>query len=315
MDATTFLTALRDAPLSAIVALLIAWLIHRVFVFLEGRRADDRFVSIRGAQETLHNNMIVIASEIHSQHTDKMQLEEKQLNILERIEAHLITAGATVKCPRSGEADCAESDYRMPASSQRNIIRYQWCWGRDEVVSVLDASIRKNGIQGNQNVIARRVFQSCRNALAEAKGSLDRLVGISYPYADLFSDTTELLMKVWDLAIPLYHREIVGSLDCALDDFAFRVEGIFEETVQRHFLKYDDDPSTNTYRKEDSRSGEWDTVSQMAEKLLTPSGVHPDIKSALEAKETPPGAPLDGPEAPDNQEPPEGASDKEHENA
>lgn len=312
MGATEFFTTLKDAPLSVILALLAAWLIHRLFTHLEGVRGDDRFLSLRGAQETLHNNMIVIASEIQSQHMDKMQMEEKQLNILERIEAHLITAGASVRCPRSGEGDCAETEYRMPASSQRNIIRYQWSWGRDEVISVLTASIRKNGISGNQNAVARRVFQSCRNSIAEAKNSLDRLVGMSYPYDTLFEDTTDLLVGIWDLAVPLYRRDFQGSIDCALDDFSFRVEGMFEEALRVHFLKYDDDPSTNTYRKENHRSGEWDIVAQMAEKLQTPSGVHQDVKSALEFNQTPPGALLDSSEDPDNQEPPEGAHDKEH---
>lgn len=296
MDFVALLEGLKSASPVVVLVLFLMWVINRYITYKEGERESLKAGLLRDGQEVLNINLQALASEVHGNHVEKSRADERNLAVLERIEALLLTANATKlpRCLLDKDGECPEDDsgFRMPVSAQRRMVEFQWKWCRTETLNVLLASIKKNGIAGHETVVCRRVFQSLANIAREAKYSLSRLEVVRYPYDALFDEVAPRLWeKLWDLAIPLYWKRYKCSMDQALDEFAFLAEGMFEEALSDHFLRYDDDPTTNRHVHKGegaAPSGEWQMVNLMAEKLRAYPEIPPSRESGCTSLETRP---------------------------
>lgn len=274
----SLLQYLNHASPLLVVVFTIMWLTRQVLNFFESRREDSKFLELRGEVGLLRSTLD--------------SKEDKVVEGLRKVEAILIQHSAS----HEGESYRKGERRSMSLQNQKTMTQYQWNWCRDEFIGIITNSIRKNGISGREELVARRVVNSWMVAAKEAKQSLSRLDGMwDYNYAELFDEVAKsLVVIVWQWAIPLYWRES-GDLESSLEDLSLRIRSLFEAAYEEFMLQQEDPDTGGVYKRGEvgSTIGETEAISNLADSLRRyreppSSDYDARVQSPLKRKGAPP---------------------------
>jgi hypothetical protein len=243
---TDVLVALRFASPWVLSLAIIAYVVIQYMKYRKGTESDLYLTSLDTRMQTHEGVCTKIQTDLEVHMRDHQAIVEQQLKVLEGIEQQLVTLNS-----HQGP---------LTMRNQRLMIQYQWNWFRDEVITIAENSIHKNGFKGREEVIARKVANAWKMASRDAMASISRLEGVTYQYDQLFNRSFKtILPKVWRAMLPIYAPETrkAGMLEQALDDLDIRVRTFFEQEIASYFTEQEDIDTGYIYKK--NNSGEFNS--------------------------------------------------------
>lgn len=255
MDFSSLLSLDKASPL-ALVVLVTAWLVHRVFMFLEARFSKKEEAQ-EVARQVSHEKVCNEISKVLSSHcTQEDERTKQMIGVLSQMEQHLVLLSSS----QTGV---------MSKRTQRLIVQYQWNWCRDEVIRIAVNSVRRNGIKNAEEAVVTRLVSAWRGAAKDAKESLGRLESITITYEPLFDGLLlSIIPSVWEWMLPLYGMR-GAELDMNLESLTLKIRELFEQALDGH-VTTQIEAEADTEETLRNRTGEFPTtniISRMADGL------------------------------------------------
>ena len=235
MDVAQLAEVLTQASPWAVLAITTIVIVRMTFQYLENRGKTDELGAIKAAAEGAEKHSDAArasAEESKAMLTSALAVSDvaqrDMLGLLRKMTQELINLNAN------------QPGSKISTENSKVIIETQWAWCRDESARLLINSIRNNHFKGSEGLVARKVRRAWQIAAKNAKQSVSRFSGLSYPYEELFDEHIQSVWRhAWIWAVPLYHRDAV-DMESSLADLHDRVRSLFDSLLIAFFRNVED---------------------------------------------------------------------------
>lgn len=266
------LRMLTEASPFVVVIFCIMWAINRVLQFVGDWRGDPRYAALTKSVDNMTHEIREQGRTTQTAYTRESGKITEALKSLEGATVnHSIMHDRCMFINQSKGMNGDKEQESLPLKVQRTVLEYQWKWCRDLFIRIISQSIKNNGITGNESGIATRVVNALYRAAEDSKYSIERVPGVDeYQYAPLYErDIPDMIHMMWEKAVPIYHRQFIGTLDTALDDFGIWITQLFEDRLNNWFLQQEDPDTGRLYNRDDPVvcTGQFQMSQELADRL------------------------------------------------
>lgn len=243
------LRMLTNASPFVVAIFAVMWLVNRILQFIGEFRGDPKFDNLNKGIERLASIMSTQGENAAKAYKDE---SKKITEALKDLEAATISHSLVhERCAFVNQQQGATQKEVLSLRIQRTMIQYQWNWCRDTFYSIITQSIQNNGIIGNEEGVSLRVTTALLRAADDSRKSIEQLGGIdSYHYAALFDhDVPRIMHELWHRSVPIYHRNITGSLKEAIEDLGLWIKQIFKDSFDGRILTQEDPDTGRIYTR------------------------------------------------------------------